>query len=59
MIVCAYGSVKWRYPKSGFGVQHLVSMMETKSTFDNDVALIGYPLDADSLPNFFHVSKLS
>ena len=22
MIACIYGSVKWRYPKSGFGVQY-------------------------------------
>jgi ferredoxin like protein len=22
MIACIYGSVKWKYPKSGFGVQY-------------------------------------
>jgi ferredoxin like protein len=22
MIACVYGSVKWKYPKSGFGVQY-------------------------------------
>jgi hypothetical protein len=30
-----------------------VWVTKAKSTFDNDVALIGYPLDADSFPNFF------
>jgi hypothetical protein len=38
---------------------HRNKLMEVNSTIDDALALIRYPLDADSLTNFFHVSKLS
>ena len=57
MIACVYGSVKWKYPKSGFQerVWCPVSawMMGTKSTFGNALALIRYQPEANSLARLF------